>query len=87
MELKDPITRRCHKCRSILLKHEPGAFADGRKVEIKCKCNAMNYIAEYKAESTPESPEGRLKAGTAATGIDWRTGHEGTERAARQADR
>lgn len=84
MELRNPITRRCHQCRSILLKHEPGAFVDGCKVEIKCKCNAMNYvIAELKAEPTPESrqPQGRSKAGSHAPQgrTDRRTDHaEGT---------
>lgn len=86
MELKDPITRRCHKCRSILLKHEPGAFTEGRKVEIKCKCNAMNYIATYEAEHTPDTTQGRTKAGTTVTGIERSTGHvEGIAREARAA--
>lgn len=82
------ITKRCHQCRTILLKHEPGAFVDGRRVEVKCKCNAMNYIAEFKAEPTPEFTQGRSKAGTnALTGIDRRADHEGTAREARQAHR
>lgn len=57
------VTKRCHKCRQILLKHEPGAFADERRIEVKCKCNAMNYIVEWKAEGTPTPTEGRSKAG------------------------
>jgi phage FluMu protein Com len=87
VDLRDPITRRCHKCKSILLKHEPGAFAEGRKVEIKCKCNAMNYIAVYEAERTPNMSEGRTKAGKTMTGFsDRSTSHaEGTAGEARQA--
>lgn len=76
----DLITKRCHKCRQILLKHEPGAFVEGRKIEVKCKCNAMNYlVADIKAEGTPDPTQGRSKAGNPETGTDRRTAHvEGT---------
>ena len=86
MELRDPITVRCNKCKSIVLKHEPGAFTDGRRVEVKCKCNALNYLEGTKAEVTPTLTQGRTKAGP-HTGNDWSPDHEGTARETRQADR
>lgn len=73
------VTKRCHQCRQILLKHEAGAFVDDRRIEVKCKCNAMNYIVDWKAEGTPTPTEGRSKAGcsgdTSPTNRNRRTDH------------
>jgi len=85
-DLRDPVTRRCHKCKSILLKHEPGAIADGLRVEVKCKCNALNYLEGTKAERTPTPTQGRTKAGPAQWGnSDRSTDYEGTQREASAA--
>jgi phage FluMu protein Com len=35
---------RCQQCKKLLCKMTPDAVKASEQIEIKCKCNAMNYL-------------------------------------------